>query len=100
MAIAAEITLEGTGCAIALPAYVSLQNIHVVQMRDTNTGRVYWAARAHVNSYASRDAKVAGMRPVETSAIEAEIPAGETNIFGVLYTALKQVPRFANAQDV
>lgn len=99
MAIATEITLENTGCPVVLPVYVCLQNIQVLQVRDKNTQRAFWTSRANVAAFASREAKHAGKMPLEVSNIECELVAG-ADVFASLYTALKQVPRFANATDV
>lgn len=99
MAISATISLDALGIETQLPAYIGLQNIMTQQLRHPESGRVFWKATASVLAYASRDAKHAGKLPIETSHIESEFDPAVTSAFDALYTALKNVPRFAGAVD-
>ncbi len=96
MSLAKTIVLTHTGYAAEIPAYISLQNVVVQQRKDGD--RSYWFAQANVHAYISREAKYDGLQPIETSFVECE--CDPRDVFGSLYSALKNEPRFAGAKDV
>lgn len=99
MALACSIKLEHTGLDITIPVYISVQDVTLRRWINRATGRLWWSASARVLAHASRDAKMADLAPLETSAVECEFDPAEVDPLTAIYRTLKQVPRFASATD-
>lgn len=98
MGIKAEVALFNTGSETPVPMYVSFQQITIIQRRVPENNSTFWTVNAQVVCFASKEAKIAGLNPLEITTVSM-IHDPAVNVFEALYNTLKQEPRFAGAID-
>lgn len=101
MAIKKTLDIPSKGSTFAVTdAYVSVTQVRVNPGFDSEGNKV-WNLLALVDIHVDRDAKLAGLEPIDSDELRGQFPANSNvNALSWVYTELKAKSRFSGAVDV